>query len=495
MDRPPAPATARRVARNTGVQVVGEALSKLASLAFYLVFARVAGPGDFGDLVFAMSLALLMTVLAGFGVEGLIVRGVARDAAVAPRLLTDAIALKVVSGTIGVLGAVGVSAVAGYTGDVRLAVAIFAVSAVLDLITKSFYAIFQALDDMRPVASCMLVQRSATAAVGIALALAGAPVSVVALAFLGGSVLGLGLARAWLGRRGVSAHRRPSASGAWALARDSFALGLNNVFATVLFRGDATMLSLMKGSAAVGLYGVAYRLLESTFFLSYAFTAALVPTFSRLTRETTPSISRAFELGCKILALLLIPIGDLLVAYPEAIVHTLFGDGYEGAEPVLRLLGGAAVLYGFAYLAGYLLVSQNRERVLPWTSGLVALQNIALNLALIPALSYKGAALSTTISEATRTAALLYHSVRATGPLRLWRIVLAPAAGTVGIAAVALGAGTSLPALPLALAAYAGCAYLVERRLFPDDLELIRDAVRRRRPATQAPDPEPVGAG
>ena len=44
------------------------------------------------------------------------------------------------------------------------------------------------------------------------------------------------------------------------------------------------ILSQLKGNDAVGFYGVAYRLLESTLFITYTFVAALLPTLSRLDR-------------------------------------------------------------------------------------------------------------------------------------------------------------------------------------------------------------------
>src|SRR5688500_5522807 len=52
------PRGARLVARNAGVQVVGDTAGKLVSLAFYIVLARELGPDGFGLFTFGVSLAL-----------------------------------------------------------------------------------------------------------------------------------------------------------------------------------------------------------------------------------------------------------------------------------------------------------------------------------------------------------------------------------------------------------------------------------------------------
>lgn len=472
----------RNIARNTGFQVLGEGISKLASLALYVVVARVAGPAQFGVLVFCLSLSLLTTVVASFGVEGLLIRGVARDQTTARALLRDAITIKLGFGSIGIVVAVVVTVAAGDGPYVRVAIAGFALGAVIDLIARSYYAIFQALDDMRPTAVCILLQRFTTAAMGIVFVLAGGRIVALAVAFVSGSILALVAAAVKLAARGVTPLGRPSLAGARRLAHDSFALGLSQAFNTILFRVDATMLSLIKGNAAVGLYGVAYRLLESTLFLTYDFTAALAPTLARLGRTTQPTIARAFEMGCRVLALMLVPIGDVMVAFPGPIVHLVYGARYGAAAGVMRVLGVGSVTYGFAYLASVVLISQDRDSVLSKVHAAVAAQNVVLNLILIPPMSYLGAALSTTISETTRAVVLMWYAVRSTGPIRIARVFLAPMVGSAAVALVALVAGSSLVTLVLAMMAYLGLAVAVERFAFPADARFLRDAVLRRGP-------------
>jgi O-antigen/teichoic acid export membrane protein len=203
--------TARVIARNTSVRALGEVLSKVASLAFYVVMARELGREAFGEFTFALSLALLLTGFAALGIDQVITRAVARDRQVAGPLITDALTVKIGLGLVGIVAAVVVVLVGDFNSTVRIAVALLAVATVIELIAKTFAATFQGLDDMLPVAASLLIQRFSTAAVGIALLLSGAGVATVAVVYLGGSVLALVYIRRRRGRAAWCAAR-----GRWA---------------------------------------------------------------------------------------------------------------------------------------------------------------------------------------------------------------------------------------------------------------------------------------
>ena len=469
---------ARTIARNTGVQVAADILGKLASLAFYAVMARELGQQGFGAFTFALSLALVLTAVASFGTDEILARTVARDRATAPRMLTDALTVNVVLGLAAIVAAVAFAFIGGYDAEVRAAVALLAVAAVVELAAKSIYATFQAHDDMGPVAASLVVQRWVTAIVGIAVMLAGAGVVAVAGVYLGGAVLAFAYAVARLVRMKIRASRTVSASGARALLRTSAALGVALIVQTILFRVDAVLLSLIKGNAAVGIYGVAYRLLESTLFISYTFVAALMPTLARASRVSTPSLGATFEGGTKLMVAALLPLGAIFLLFPEPILQLIYGDAFDAAVGPMRWLAGAAAIYGVGFLSATLLIAQGRQGWLPWISGGVLVLNVGLNLVLIPAYSYNGAAAVTSLSEAALAIACVTAVVRIAGPVSVRRIVSGPVVACAVIGAVALVAGTGLLGLAIAAIAYPCVLFLVERRFFPADVRLVLDTLR-----------------
>jgi O-antigen/teichoic acid export membrane protein len=468
----------RRIAMNTSVQAAADALGKVASLAFYIVMARKLGQEQFGDFTFALSLALLCTVFAGFGVPEIIARTLAKDREAGPRLLSDGIVAVGAFGVVGAAAAVVIAAVGGYAPEVVVTTGVLATAAVVELISKIFYATFQGLEDMAPAATSLLIQRFFTAILGIALLLGGAGLVAAAVVYLAGALLAQVHAAFRLARRRIRPLRPVSPAGARALVTASVTIGLTVLLNTALFRIDSTILSAIKGNAAVGVYGAAYRLLESTLFLSWAFVTALLPVMARLSRTSSPTLGEVYTLGFKLVAIVLLPLGAIFVAFAHPIVELIYGSAYLDSVSAVRWLGGAVALYGVSYLASHLLIAQSRPDALPWVNGTVLVANVVLNLIVIPRWSYDGAAAVTSISEAMLAIALVTLARRLTGPVPVVRIFAGPVIATAAIAAVAYFAGTALAVLPFAVAAYVAVLFAIEYRVLPADRRLLAELRR-----------------
>lgn len=467
---------ARRVARNTGVQLGGDALSKLGSLAFYTVMARELGKSGFGNFTFAASVVLFIEV-AALGTDLLVTRDVARDRARAAALFWDVNAIKLTLGAAGSAVAIAVSFAGGYGASVRGAVAILAVAKLFEIFAKTVHSVLRGIEDMAPIALSLMVQRFSTAAVGVVAMLAGAGLVAVALIYLGGAALALVYLLWSVRRRHIPLELELSPGRARALAIESLPIGLSWIFGAILARLDAVLLSFYKSSATVGLYGAAYRFFEVTLLLSSWFALAALPTLSRLGRHTTPSLGDAFGFGLKVVALVLCPISVGMIAFAGTIVTTIYGHGFAHAATALRLLGASTALDGAFILSVQVLAAQDRRRLLTPIGALVVAENAILNVLLIPHFSLNGAAAAMTASEATLSVLVLVYTLRVAGSVRWRRIALAPACGAAAMGAVAALLGDDIPAIALAGLAYAVVACVVERRIYPRDLALLADSV------------------
>jgi O-antigen/teichoic acid export membrane protein len=186
-------------------------------------------------------------------------------------------------------------------------------------------------------------------------------------------------------------------------------------------------------------------------------------------------------------------VGVGLALFAEPLTTAIYGHQYEDAVTAVRLLGGAAALYAVSYLSSYLMVSQGRQRLIAWITGAVAVENVVLNLLVIPRWSFNGAAAVTSISELTHAVAFLIVAQMTVGRIALGRVALGPAVGALGMLAAALLIDFGLGGMLVAAAAYVLLLIAVERWLYPDDVKavvgLVRPLLRR------GPVPEPgVGA-
>ncbi|MDA0183001.1 flippase [Solirubrobacter phytolaccae] len=470
---------ARTIARNALVVSAAQVLGKLASLGFYVVMARVLGEHGFGAYTFALSLAQLMTTFAGFGIDEWTGRTVARDPSTASRLITDGLLAKTVFGVSGCVAAVLFAVVGGYPGEVQATVALLALGTLVELYMNTFNATFQGLDDQRWPAAAAMLERASIGIFGIIALLAGAGIVVVAAIYLACALAAAALVAVRLAAVGVRPEPSASAARSLALVKMTFTIGLTVLLNTALFRVDTVLLSMLKDNAAVGFYGAAYRLLESPLLVAYALTGALLPSLSRASRTSSPSIGEFATTGLKLTLCLMAPLGTAYALLAEPLVDLVYGSDYGPAIPAVRLLGGAAALYGVGYFASFVLIAQGRQRILPVVVAVVLVFNVIANLILIPSLSFRGAALVTSLSELLLAVAFMVYVVRVTGRLPAGRIVTGPLAGCLAIALLTLAMGPTLAALLIAPVVYVAVLVAVERWRYPEDVRRVWATLRR----------------
>jgi O-antigen/teichoic acid export membrane protein len=476
--------TTRRVAAGALMRSVGEVVSKLASIAFYVAIARELGDASFGDFIFGLSLSQVVLLIAGFGTEELISRDVARDERLVQEMFRDVLAVKALL-LFGLwLVIAGILAIGGYPLETAIAVMLIGAGVGIEYQAKTYYALFQAREKMQYIAASMVAQRTATSLVGIAVLLAGGDLIAVSAVFVAGALLGLLSAHRWMPR--VTARPRgPLDRSRWRpLLRAAAPLGLVSILYLALIRLDAALISFLTGgdNSAVGHYGAGYRLVDATMFLSLSFGGAIMPWFSRHGPESPVSLGRAYELGLKAMIALLVPIGMLYGLFAEPLIETLYGPDFDDAVGPLRFLAAMTVLFGITTFVSIVLIARDRPREFIRPAAIVLIQNLAFNLILIPRYGASGAAFNAVLSGVLLVALTVPPTAASFGGVSPVRVLASPLTAAAAMTAVALLLGDA----PWALAAAAsGVAYLlvfvgVERAAFPGDYGFIAGAVRRR---------------
>jgi O-antigen/teichoic acid export membrane protein len=471
----------RSILANAGYRLFADVASKVASLAFFVVMARELGVSQFGVFTFALTFVILATTLANFGQDVVLTREVARDRTRFSAYFANTLAVKIILATTSLVIAIGVAAGAGIERETLEALLLLGPAVTLELLMATCFASYQAFERLEFIPIALISQRFATAAGGIAALLHGAGVVAVSAIYLAGAALGFALALVFLVWKIARPVLRVEPRRWGPLMRASLAIGIAGVFAIILFRIDTAMLAAFEPKDVVGDYGAAYRLLEATLFVAWSVGAAVYPVFSRRTVTSVPPVGLVFQRSLKLSIALTLPLaaGALILAGP--LIRLLYGSSYGGAETALRLLTPAIALYPICYVTGYLLVSQDRQRVLTWVYGLVALENFLANLVLIPWLSLNGAALGTSISQLLVTIAFVAFAQRTVGRVNWSRIATGPAVATVLAAATMTALRDELAlAVSSGTAVYLVALMLFERFLFPEDAHAVLDLIRQR---------------
>jgi O-antigen/teichoic acid export membrane protein len=468
------------VARNAALRAAAEVVGKLGTVLLFAVIARRLGADVLGDYVFATSLAQIVWAVAGFGLDRMMLRDIARERSAIDREFVDITVLKALAGLTGVGIACAAVALLDYSGEVVALVAIVGVALVLGMVLASPQVVFQAYERMEYYFYSQVPSKLLAAFAGLAVVLAGGTIVAVAWSLLAAAAISV-VVGMWLLYRNFARPRMTVAPRGWpAVIHASTPFGLQEVFGQIVFRVDIVLLSLLTSAGVVGAYGASYRLLEATLFLVWSVGTSVLPMFSYLKPGDSPSLSEVYEGALKLITVVMVPIAVVLFVCAKAIISLIYGlPQYDTSVGVLRWLAFAIVAFAAGHIAGILVLVRRRGRLTVYGTAFCAVFNIVLNVVLIPPFGAAGAAAATLATEVVLAAIVIVLARKPVGWPRPWRVAGGPViAGAAMAAAMFPVAGSLAVALPLGVFVYLAVLYLFERRSLSGDADFVRSLLR-----------------
>jgi O-antigen/teichoic acid export membrane protein len=487
---------ARRVARNSLLPFVANLAGRAMAIVTAAVMARTLGATGTGLYAVAVNLWLYASIVADFGLGTWLTREVARLAgdgtdedqypARARQTVADVLGLRLVLGALALpvllLGALVAGSVQGTGPDAVLlaTVALLGLGLLPGAVGAAGTAVFNAYEEMTFPAAVQLVTAAATSAAGVVLLLLG--FDVVALGWIS-LVANLGTAAVFAfacARRFFPLKVNVSPTRQLALARDAFPLMLNSLLNNVFFRFDVQVLQ-SKGTAVVGYYANAYKVIDAAGAIPSSFVLALFPLLARRAGgaeseradgeriEGEPERSgggeagfrRVYYLAAKLLVAIALGIALPVTYLAGEIVRWLWGPAFLPDSAVaLRILIWFLPLSFFNGLTQYVLIAIGRQSRITLAFAVAALCNVGANLLLIPRYGYVAAAAVTIASEVVLLVPFLFalRGRVAAGPVL--RAALRPAPAAAGAGLLLWVARDATEPLRLLLALVAGAGYL-----------------------------------
>jgi O-antigen/teichoic acid export membrane protein len=475
---------AARVARNGALTASADVLSKIFSLVFFALIARRLGEAVLGYYVFAQALTSLIWSFAGFGLDRMALRDIARDPALMTRVVVPMATIKLIAAGVLTAVAAGLLAVTGRPAEVVWLVVLLGFATAVGLAVATLQMVFAANERMEHVFVTRVPWSLATAAVGAGVVAAGG--GLVLAVFCSSGVLSLaGAAWTWalLVRRYGRPHVRLQIRSWPGLLKRALPFGLQEMLGQVIFRFDTVVLALLVSSAMVGAYGAAYRMLEATLFIAWSLGFAVMPMYSYLESRTQErSLELIYEGSLKAVLAVMAPIATVFVICAPALIDLVYGlPRYEASVGLLRILAPAIAVYGLGHLAGLLVLARSPGRVTVAATGVVAVFNVLACLVLIPLAGATGAAVATLASESLLAVIALVLAARAIGWPRLGWTLATPLLASAAMAAICWPLRDELwLALPAAAIAYGVVLLALEAPRLREDFAIFRSIVANR---------------
>lgn len=391
----------------------GQLTSWFFSVAWVVIVPRKLGPATIGEFVIAVSTAAIFGVVINQGASPLITRDIARDPTAAPRLVAGTIVMRLAI-TIPAMAAMLVYIrLAGFGSDLATLIWLATAVVVMKCVSDAYGAAFAGFERMEYIAYTGLVANSLFSVLAVFVVLMGGGILAVMEVDVALAALALVLNIVWSRRLFTLVWRR-SLQAAAHVVRAGFSFWMGSLLFVAYLWIDSILLSLLVPAKVVGWYGVPTQIFASILAIASVFCTAWFPRLAMAHRDGPDVLRRNARSAMETIVVISLPIGagSVLVAGPA--LNLAYGHAFDGAAPVIEVLGLCVLPTYFNMMAYQILQAQGRQVRWFWVVAIATALNVATNLLLIPRFEAAagngaiGAALSLLGTELFEFAAAIY---------------------------------------------------------------------------------------
>jgi len=381
---------------NLSWNFLGQVIAKVSLLIFHIVFANLVGIEGYGEFsfVFVGGLILLQPAL-DLGLNQLITKWISRGN-------TEVVGLSFRIKGLTALGLIPLVLVLGWWMEISFLLLLTVLGFFLiNTLQQSLFGILRGLEDLRPESLITVAFQNllACAVLGffvfqqIAEPWIGALILMLTR-FAGTIFVSVIIWKKYLGN--LKKNKTDTlVFGQSQLLREAVTLGFVLFLIQFYFRIDTIMLGILASETEVGLYSVAFNLMEGTFFIPTIVMAAIFPGLSQ-----AKHFSAYFRKGVVLLTLSGIAGGAAVFLLADSIISWFYAPAFQNSADILEILALAIPLVFWGYLMTQSLVALDHNRIYLVITASGLLLNVMLNFWLIPEYGASGAAVSTVITEA-----------------------------------------------------------------------------------------------
>ena len=475
-DIEPGSRTAGYRSRTAVLFAVAEIVGKLASFVMFAVASRVLGPDGFGEFSWAMGLGLMAASFGMFGFDMALIQLGGANPSKTANYLTSSVTLRLIIAAVavGVLAAWPIQAQGSKTVLLLMALALS-----LENISLAVRSAAGVLDRQRGAAVNIIIQRVAIALIAVVVLLVGGGVVGMAAAYLAGTMIGTFAMLALAHRIGATPHlRNLTGADTKALTIKAILPGAANTMNMQSTRVDVIALARGGNYTQVGYFASAYKLMETSLFLSDSLIRAAMP--AMLYAKSPADVGRILRAFFATAAVFYVPLAIALTLRGDELLALLFGSEYGpgGRTALIALSWALLALVGLSVMTTALLVTNHSPDV-----AAVAFVTMVLKLGIVWPLVDRWGALGAGIAVAiafTAQASLLFWRLSTHGSRPHMGAALIPAVvGAAGMAPILM---TGLPLIPALIGG--GLVFLLlwagmARWLDPASLQRLRALLRR----------------
>lgn len=397
----------QKIAYNAVFSVIARVLEMgivLVTIKFTTTYLGRAGFGDYGTV---LAFVYIFSVLADFGLYSLVVRDISHVDADESKIISNALMIRMVLGAAVMLSAYFVSFAFPYSNEVRLGILIGAGGYWFLNGTQVLMGLFQKYLLMDQVATAEFLSR-VVQFIGVVIGVKyNLGFKFIISTIFWGSLFNF-LLVIFYARKLVSLRIDFDFKYWIQMLKHSFPLAVSAILVLIYFKMDTIFLSVIKGSEAVGIYTLSYKIMENLIFFPSMIVGLTMPLMSRAIMEDRKQFESIVQRTLNFLLIAIVPITLGIFATSTKIILLLSKSEFNDSIPVLNILTVALAFIFLGALFSNVLIAIKEQKSLAYIYGCGAVFNVASNLFFIPHYSYFGAAFTTFATEFLVTSLMIW---------------------------------------------------------------------------------------
>lgn len=387
-----------KIAANTVFQIVSRFVVLLLSLVSIKVITNILGTEGTGYYNTVNTYLGFIIITADFGLFSVAVREISKRPNEQIKILHNVFTIRLIASvSITALG-VGLAFFTHYPPQIKLGLLTACLYPIFNLISSVYDVFFQYKLEMQKVAISEIFSKVITTVFLLILAYYRADFYYFA-ATIPVSALLIFLCKMFLSRTELNLKFSYDKSLFNNLIKMSIPLGIVFIVNNLYFKVDTLILFALKGASAVGVYSVAYRVLETTLFAGSYLSSSLKPLLSTSVHNDKEKTEKALHRGSAFLIFMALFLTITCVTFSREIIILLSNESFVAGKSALIILGFVSIFLYLSGLMGEILIALDLRKTLIFNALFILVFNVVLNLQVIPKYSYTGAAATTLISE------------------------------------------------------------------------------------------------
>lgn len=425
--------TARKVAHNTLIQIAGKFFSTLLGLIAIAIITRYLGQAGFGEYTTIFTYLSFFAVLADFGLTLVTAQMISKAGVDKNKIINNLFTLRLFTAIV----LLGIAVVAvlffPYSFVIKLGIVIASISFLFIALSQILVGLFQKELKMGKVSIAENIGRIFLI-IGVIIAikydygLIGIVVATVISS-------GINFLFHYLFSFTFVKIRLKFDLEVWKeIFLKSWPLAITIFFNLIYLRADILILSIIKTDAEVGIYGVAYRIIDVLITVPFMFAGIILPIITASWAEKNISyFKKVFQKSFDFMVILAMPLVPGTWFLSDSIMVITAGDEFLVSGKVLKILILASAIIFLGTMFSHALIAIDRQKKIIGAYVFTGITALFGYFIFIPKFSYIGAAWVTVYSELAIALFSIYYFHKYTNFLPNMNLVLKSLLASIGM--------------------------------------------------------------